>query len=87
MSFLERQLEDSARLSRIKFYLYVGLAVVALAEIVVPIFFQSDHSHFWFERFPGWGSICGLVSCLVIIIFSKLLGKVWLTRHEDYYDS
>ena len=87
MSFLERQLEDPVRLARIKRWFYVGLAAVAVAEIVVPLIFHADHSHFWFERFPAWGSLYGLLSCVVIIVVSKLIGKVWLMRREDYYDS
>ena len=88
MNFLQRQLEDPVRLARIKRWFYVGLGVVAVAEIVVPLIFHSDHSpHFWFESFPAWGSLYGLVSCVVIIVVSKFIGKVWLMRREDYYDS
>jgi hypothetical protein len=87
MSFLQRQLEDPVRLGRIKRWFYVGLAAVALAEIVLPPMFDGDHSHFSFESWPAFGSIYGLVSCVVIIVGSKLLGKVWLMRREDYYDS
>ena len=94
MTFLERQLEDPVRWARIKRWFYVGLAVVALAECalalaqrVLPRFFESEHDPFWFERIPGWGSLYGLVSCVAIIVVSKILGKVWLMRREDYYDS
>ncbi len=87
MSFLQRQLEDPVRFARIKRWFYVSLAVVALAEIVLPLIFQSDHPpHFSFERY-AFGSIYGLVSCVVIILASKFLGKVWLMRRENYYDS
>ncbi len=86
MSFLARQLEDPVRLARIKRWAYVGLAVVALAEIVLPLVF-GGHGHFSFESFPGWGSLYGLISCIAIIVVSKLIGKVWLMRREDYYDS
>ena len=27
-----------------------------------------------------------LISCVLIIVVSKLLGKLWLMRSEDYYD-
>jgi uncharacterized membrane protein (DUF106 family) len=87
VNFLQRQLEDPVRFSRIKRWFYVGLAAVALAEIVLPLIFHGDHSHFWFESFPAWGSFYGLASCVVIIVVSKILGKVWLMRREDYYDS
>ena len=71
----------------IKRWFYVGLAAAAVAEIVLPLVFQRDHSHFAFESFPAWGSLYGLISCVAIIVVSKLLGKVWLMRREDYYDS
>jgi hypothetical protein len=49
--------------------------------------FHSEHYDFWFDSFPAWSSLYGFVSCLAIIIVSKILGKVWLMRREDYYDS
>ena len=85
MNFLQRQLEDPARLARLKKWSYIGLAMVALAEIVLPLIFDA-HSHFSFENLPAWGSLYGLASCVVIIVVSKFLGKIWLMRREDYYD-
>lgn len=70
-----------------KRWFYAGLAAAALAEVAVPRLFHTDHPHFWFEDLLAWGSIYGLVSCVVIIVVSKLLGKLWLKRREDYYDS
>jgi hypothetical protein len=49
--------------------------------------FDVPSPHFWFESIPAWGSLYGLVSCVAIIVVSKFLGKVWLMRREDYYDS
>ena len=87
MNFLQRQLEDPVRFARIKRWSYAGLAVVALAEIVLPFIFLGGESHFSFEDFPAWGSLYGLVSSVAIIVLSKLIGKLWLMRREDYYDS
>ena len=87
MSFLERQLEDPVRLARIKRGFYIGLVVVALAEIVLPLIFHDGHVYFSFESVPAWGSLYGLISCAAIIVVSKLIGKVWLMRREDHYDS
>ena len=89
MSFLQRQLEDPVRFARIKRWFHVGLAVVALADFVVPYAYPEEH-HFPFDSFENWpafGSFYGLVSCMAIIVVSKFLGKVWLMRREDYYDS
>jgi hypothetical protein len=68
-------------------WLYAGLVLIALTEITSPLIFDEGHAHFWFEDIPAWGSAFGLVACVSIIIASKLLGKLWLTRPETYYDS
>jgi hypothetical protein len=64
-----------------------GLAILAGGEIAGTYLFGTDHAHFWFEDIPAWDSIYGLVSCLLIVVVSKFLGKLWLTRPENYYDS
>ena len=87
MKFLKRQLEDPIRFAWIKRFFYMGLALVALAEIVLPFLFHDEHHHFSFESWPAFGSLYGLVSCVVIVVVSKILGKVWLMRRENYYDS
>ena len=87
MSFLQRLLEDPVRFARVKRRFYVCLALVALAEIVLLFVFDGGHSHFAFEHLPAWGSLFGFISCVLIIVVSKLIGKAWLMRREDYYDS
>ena len=87
MSFLKRQLEDPIRFARIKRFFYVGLALVALAEVALPFMFHDEHHHFSFESWPAFGSLYGLLSCVVIVVVSKILGTVWLMRRENYYDS
>lgn len=86
MSFLERLLEDPVRRARLKRWSLIGLFVVLALEIVLPLAFGGGHPHFPFESFPAWGSIYGFVSCVAIIVVSKLIGKAWLMRSEDYYD-
>jgi hypothetical protein len=87
MNYLQKQLDDPIRFARIRRLFYVGLVVIAVAEIVLPRIFHGGESHFSFEDFPAWGSIYGFISCVAIIIVSKLIGKLWLMRREDYYDS
>ena len=65
---------------------YAGLAVIALIEFAAPRLFHAESAEFWFEDLPAWESVYGLISCVVIIIGSKLLGKLWLMRRENYYD-
>ena len=86
MKFLERHLEGPVGLTRLKRWFYAGLAAIALSEVVLPRLFHEEPAHFWFEDVPAFGAIYGLVSCVVIIAVSKLLGKLWLARPENYYD-
>lgn len=86
MSFLQRQLEDPVRFARLKRWFYTCLCLVVIAEIATLIFSHDAHAYFSFEGFPAWGSIYGFVSCVVIIVGSKLIGKLGLMRREDHYD-
>jgi len=86
VSVLQRLLEDPVRFARLKRWFYCSLAIAALAEIILPRLFPGGESHLSFEDLPAWGSIYGLISCVAIILASKLIGKLWLMRREDYYD-
>jgi hypothetical protein len=86
MMFLQRHLEDPARLRRLKRMFYAGLAALALGEAAAPHLFHTESGHFWFEDLPAWGSVFGLVACVAIVVVSKLLGRLWLMRRENYYD-
>lgn len=86
MKWIESILEDPLRSTRMKRGFYLVLAAIALAESLVPRLFPADHAHFRFEDLPAWGSVYGLISCILIIEVSKFLGKLWLMRPEDYYE-
>lgn len=87
MTLLEKYLENPVRFTRIKRAFYTCLAVVAVTEAVAPRFFYNDDAHFAFEDWPALGSIDGFLSCVAIIVVSKLLGKHWLIRQDNYYES
>jgi hypothetical protein len=79
-------LDNPEGLKRLKHWSYAALAVLVVGELAIPRLWP-ERAHFWFEDLPAWGSIYGLISCLAIIAVSKLLGRLWLLRREDYYDS
>ena len=70
-----------------KLLVYGFLAVLALTEVIAPRFLYHDHAHFRFEDWPAFGALYGFFACVVIVVVSKLVGKLWLMRSENYYDS
>lgn len=86
MNIFEKILEIPENFKIAKRLFYICLAVIALSEIIVINVLHLGHGHFWFETLPAFGSIYGFISCILIIVFSKVLGKVWLMKKEDYYD-
>ena len=67
--------------------LYALLVVLALTEAIAPHLLYYEPAHFAFEDWPAFGSIYGFLSCVAIILVSKLIGKLWLMRPDNYYDS
>lgn len=55
----------------------LALTVLAQAFIYVKGYFGVDG---WF----GFGAVYGFLSCLLMVLFAKLLG-LWLKRPRDYY--
>jgi hypothetical protein len=86
VNIFEKILEDPKRFQRIKRAGLAFLVIIFLLEILVVNVLHLGHPHFRFEEFPGFGSLYGLISCVLIIVVSKLIGKLWLVRPEDYYD-
>lgn len=86
MNIFEKILEIPKNFRIAKRIFYISLVLIALIEIAVVYLFHLGHGHFWFENLPAFGTIYGFVSCVLIIVVSKFLGKKWLMKKEDYYD-
>jgi len=86
LNFLEKILEHPVKFKRLKRAAVISLAVIVVAEVLVVNILHLGHTTFGFEKSPAFGSLYGLISCVLIIVVSKLVGKLWLMRPEDYYD-
>ena len=86
MNILEKILEDPVRFKRLKRAGIASLVLIVILEILVVDVLHLGHTTFDFEKIPAFGSLYGLISCVLIIVLSKLVGKLWLMRREDYYD-
>ncbi|MDO7787752.1 hypothetical protein [Desulforamulus aquiferis] len=65
----------------VRYIFYASLVLLLIAEL-----FIEKHPYFHWAAFPTFFAVYGFFACAVIIAVSKLLGKFWLQKGEDYYD-
>jgi len=64
-----------------------------LVTVIIGIFFWSltvdtSHAHTWAEQhIPGFWSLFGIVSCIVLIFIARWFSNAGISRGEDYYDN
>ncbi len=66
--------------------LYIVIAVVLAAALIVEILFAHPHYHEWWHTMPGFDILFGVVGCSVLIIVAKKIVGPILQRNENYYD-
>lgn len=54
--------------------------------VVLDIFAPRHHPHFFWDYIPGFSSVFGFISCLILIFFSKGIGHAFLMKRKDYYN-
>ena len=67
----------------LKVLLLVSIVVVCFLGFLIP---SELEPHYIWEKIPVFEAIFGLVGCIVLIIFSKILGHYLLEKQENYYD-
>lgn len=69
--------------------LLVRLFTVLLFLLVlidaVPFLVDKEKAHTAMESIPGFWSLFGFLSCILIVYISKFLGKLGLLQGEDFY--
>jgi hypothetical protein len=63
------------------------LSILALLSFIAEFVFLAGESHgHWWDAIPAFYALWGFLSCIVIIIGSKWLGKAFIQQKEDFYD-
>ena len=73
---------EKLRTKTVKKFAYGILVFLVAADFIIP----RHEIHFFGDKIPGFWSLYGFISCVLIIVVSKWLGHHWLVRDEDYYD-
>ncbi len=65
---------------------WILLGLLTLASLALQLFGPGNpHPHAW-DKIPLFYAGYGFVSCVLIIVVSKALGKAFLQQPEDYYE-
>lgn len=68
----------------VRFVLYGLSAAIVIWSLTV----DTSHAHTWVEQnIPGFWSIFGLVSAVVLIFVARWYARSGIEREEDYYDN
>lgn len=71
---------------RLKATIRCCYGVLALL-VFMDIFVDKSHAHTWPEKIPGFWSVFGFITCVLIIVISKWYGHLGIMTREDYYDN
>jgi asparagine N-glycosylation enzyme membrane subunit Stt3 len=63
----------------------IALAVLTILSLAAGFFSSGEPGHWW-NNVPGFFILFGLAGCILLILFSKKIGKLFLLKDEDYYD-
>ncbi len=75
----EHWLDDPLNIRR----LWCAFLVVLVLSVAAG-FIADLHPHFEIEKWPGFNAAFGLLCCLLMIVFAKLIGLI-LKRPDNYY--
>lgn len=65
----------------------LGAIAVSVMLVWTIVGVDTSHAHTWVEaNIPGFWAIFTLLSCLVLIFFTKWFGNSGIMTREDYYD-
>ncbi|MDO3378314.1 hypothetical protein [Geoalkalibacter halelectricus] len=73
---------------RWKLLVRLFLLVLALLVVIdaIPALVDKEKAHTAMELLPGFWSVYGFISCVLIVYVSKWFGDIGIMRREDFYD-
>jgi hypothetical protein len=60
--------------------------VLVIVSLALDILLLREQGSGTWRYFPGFYALFGLIGGFVVIVVSRLLGRYWLERNEEYYN-
>ena len=65
---------------------YQKYAAGFIIVFMLSFFTPTDEAHFFWEKLPIFNILFGFACCILIIVVSKALGKLFIQKDENYYE-
>lgn len=65
---------------------WIILGILILISLILEFTYLAEYDAHWWNAIPGFYMIWGFLACITIIYVSKWLGKLFIFKHEQYYD-
>jgi protein-S-isoprenylcysteine O-methyltransferase Ste14 len=79
---LEKYFENRAWIDKMRIVFYVLIVLLFVADFFIP----KEHALLPGESLPGFYVVFGFIATLLIIIVSKTLGNLFITKKENFYN-
>ena len=66
--------------------IYMLCGAVLILSILFEVLFVHHHVYYWWHGLIGFDVLYGFLGGLVLIMLAKGLGKLFVQKHEGYYD-
>lgn len=66
--------------------IYIIIAIIVAASVVVEFLFAHPHGHSLWHTIPGADILIGFIGGWILILFAKQILGPLLQHNEDYYD-
>lgn len=73
-------------LPRTKKKIYLGLAILLLALVIIEAVFAEPHHHMLWNKVPGADILLGFLGGWLLIFLAKVIMARLQQRREDYYE-
>lgn len=70
-------------MNRLKWFALIMITIVSLI-----VEFNMHHEpHGWWSSVLAFWIYFGFIGCVLLIVFAKSIGKLFINKGEDYYDA
>lgn len=65
---------------------WILLGLLLIISLILEFTYLADYDSHWWNSIPAFYALWGGLGAVALIFISKIFGKIFILREEDYYD-